>query len=165
MSSHLFTLKEGDCLDMRGPVGRFKYHTNMYQTIGLVCGGTGLTPCLQVIRVILEGSSAAQEQTNLVLLYQNRTEEDILMKECLCELQKSFPNRLQVYFFLSSPPSDWGQVSNDRCGYISEDSMRTLLPHASTDFVGLCGPSGFNEAMVAKLETVGFDKESELYVW
>jgi cytochrome-b5 reductase len=179
MSSYLFDLREGDCLDVRGPVGRFKYRPNMYSCIGLVCGGTGLTPGLQVIREVLQGSRAAEESTRLVLLYQNRTKEDILMQDTLCELEREFPDRLQVHFFLSSPPVDWGSaeaevgveaeaeagVGREHRGYISEDSMRALLPAASTDLVGLCGPSGFNEAMVQKLEVVGFDKDKDLYVW
>ena len=165
MSTHLFNLRIGDTLDMRGPVGRFKYKPDMYDTIGLVCGGTGLTPCLQVIRVILEGSEAHLEKTNLVLLYQNRTEEDILLKECLHEIQREYPDRLQVYFYLSSPPSHWGRDEYERGGYISVDCMSSLLPRSSTDIVGLCGPSGFNEAMVQKLEEIGYDKEKELFVW
>ena len=38
MSSHLHTLKVGSSLDVRGPVGRFKYTKNSYKTIGLVAG-------------------------------------------------------------------------------------------------------------------------------
>lgn len=165
MSTHMFNMQEGDSLEMRGPVGRFKYKPNMYTTIGLVCGGTGLTPCLQVIREILQGRIAEEEKTNLVLLYQNRTESDILLRECLSALQEQFPDRLRVFFFLSSPPPHWGGSDNERSGYIDEESMRTLLPHRQTDLVGLCGPSGFNECMVQKLVDIGFDKDKDLYVW
>jgi len=45
----------GQSLDVRGPVGRFKYAKNSYRHIGLVAGGTGLTPCLQLVRCVLEG--------------------------------------------------------------------------------------------------------------
>ena len=165
MSSHLFNMTVGDTLNVRGPVGRFKYSTNMYSTIGFVCGGTGLTPCLQVIREILEGSNAHKEETRLVLLYQNRTEEDILIKDHLTSLEDEYGHRLQVFFYLSSPSDSWGQGERERRGYISEECMHSLLPVGETDMVGLCGPSGFNEAMVKKLESVGFDKEKELYVW
>lgn len=165
MSSHLFNMKVGDNLQVRGPVGRFKYSTNMYSTIGFVCGGTGLTPCLQVIREILEGSNAHDENTKLVMLYQNRTEEDILIKESLCALQDQYSDRLQVYFYLSSPSASWGRDESERRGYITEECMQALLPHVDTDLVGLCGPSGFNEAMVKKLESVGYDKDTKLYVW
>ena len=44
MSGPLFDLRAGVSLHVRGPVGRFKYSPNMYGTIGLICGNTGLTP-------------------------------------------------------------------------------------------------------------------------
>ena len=66
-------------MQVRGPVGRFKYTQNMCHTIGLLAGGTGLTPCLQVIRTILEGPGAENDLTNFIFFYQNRTEEDILL--------------------------------------------------------------------------------------
>lgn len=47
--------KVGQSLDVRGPVGRFKYAKNAYRHIGLVAGGTGITPCLQLVRCVLEG--------------------------------------------------------------------------------------------------------------
>ena len=50
MSSHIGQLRVGDMLEFRGPVGRFKYAPNQYKRIGLIAGGTGLTPCLQVRR-------------------------------------------------------------------------------------------------------------------
>jgi ferredoxin-NADP reductase len=41
----------------------------------------GLTPCLQVIRTILEGEGYDDDDTVFTLLYQNRTVEDILLKD------------------------------------------------------------------------------------
>ena len=35
-------------VQVRGPVGHFKYTKNQYKRVGLIAGGTGLTPCLQV---------------------------------------------------------------------------------------------------------------------
>ena len=48
LSPYLHALKPGDMLEVRGPVGRFKYTKNAYKKMGFVAGGTGLTPCLQV---------------------------------------------------------------------------------------------------------------------
>jgi hypothetical protein len=38
MSPHLHNLKVGSLLEVRGPVGRFKYATNAYKHIGLIAG-------------------------------------------------------------------------------------------------------------------------------
>ena len=38
LSSYVHTLKIGDAVDIRGPIGRFKYEKNLYQSIGLIAG-------------------------------------------------------------------------------------------------------------------------------
>ena len=40
MSPHLHSLKVGGSLDVRGPVGRFKYTKNSYKNMGLIAGIT-----------------------------------------------------------------------------------------------------------------------------
>ena len=156
ISSHLFDLRAGKSLHVRGPVGHFKYPLNMYGSIGLICGGTGLTPCLQVIREILEGAHADKEDTKLVTLYQNRTQVDTLVRDSLCALQEQYSHRLQVFFYLSSPSEAGGRHHNKRRGYITGACMQALLPYKNTDLEGLCGPSGFNEAMARQLQSVAW---------
>ena len=47
------------------------------------------------------------------LLFQNRTEDDILLKEELEQLQKTYRNRLAVYYYLSNPGTeDFGAYYN-----------------------------------------------------
>lgn len=41
MSSYLHALKVGSEVEVRGPVGRFKYEKNSFKKIGLIAGGTG----------------------------------------------------------------------------------------------------------------------------
>lgn len=166
MSTHLCSLKIGDTLEVRGPVGRFKYAPNMYHHIGLICGGSGLTPCLQVIRCIFEGTDAGIENTKITLLYQNRTESDILLKDSLEELRQKHSERLSILYFLSDPSKDWGlSLGNERRGYIDTKVITDVLHLNGCDFVGVCGPSGFNEKMIEQLVDVGFEKEKNIYVW
>jgi cytochrome-b5 reductase len=174
MSNHLFKLEVGDSLEVRGPVGRFKYTTNMYKHMVFVCGGTGLTPCLQVIRWILEGPNYLEEETQLTLFYQNRTAEDILLLSTLEQLEISH-SRLKIFYYLSDPPNTWGvsansshgvELSRERRGYIHEDNMRAehIFPE-KCDLICLCGPSGFNEKMVHIFERLGFDNGKNIYIW
>jgi NAD(P)H-flavin reductase len=46
--------------------------------IFFIAGGSGITPCYQTIREILQMKN---EKINLVLLFANKTEEDILLKK------------------------------------------------------------------------------------
>ena len=184
MSSHVWDLTEGDSLDFRGPVGRFKYEKNQYPKIGLIAGGTGLTPCLQVIRCILEGPEGEGDNAQFVLFFQNRTEADILLKEELCALADIYPDRLRVLFFLSNPQSSsWGKnYSTDRAlnsffakpskgttpevkGYISKDAVKIAMGPRECPLVGICGPSGFNDSMKRLLLDEGHDAESSIYIW
>jgi cytochrome-b5 reductase len=41
-------MKVGDKIGVRGPKGAFIYTPNMVREIGMVAGGTGITPMLQV---------------------------------------------------------------------------------------------------------------------
>jgi len=49
MSQHMDALKIGDTIDVKGPKGKFVYKPNMKRAIGMIAGGTGITPMLQVI--------------------------------------------------------------------------------------------------------------------
>jgi ferredoxin-NADP reductase len=164
-------------------VGRFKYEKNQYKKIGLIAGGTGLTPCLQVIRCILEGPEGEGDNTQFVLFFQNRTEADILLKEELSALADMYPDRLRVLFFLSNPSeSSWGQeFDTSRAlkayfnkpskgsipqvkGYISKEAVKAAMSFRDCPLVGICGPSGFNESMKQLLLNEGHDDQS-IYIW
>lgn len=41
-------LSIGDTVNVRGPKGQFNYTPNMCRAIGMIAGGTGITPMLQV---------------------------------------------------------------------------------------------------------------------
>jgi cytochrome-b5 reductase len=139
MSPYLHSLEVGALVDIRGPVGRFKYKPNMYNKMGFIAGGTGLTPCLQVIRCILS-EDYSDDKTELVLFYQNRTEGDILLKKTLNELAVANPSRFQIIYFLSNPstPAFGQEANNERRGYISINVLHeymnsTVCPHVNED--------------------------------
>jgi len=168
MSSYIHTLKVGGSVEVRGPVGRFKYEKNSYKRIGLVAGGTGLTPCLQVIRCILESPEyCVGEKTCFTLLFQNRCEEDILLRDELDALQKAFPDRLQIFYYLSNPQTaEFASTLRpfERKGYINEEVAKLLAPDVCP-LVCICGPSGFNDCVKKLLVAVGHEEEKSIYVW
>jgi cytochrome-b5 reductase len=180
LSPHLHSLRPGSSVEVRGPVGRFRYTPNRYvapQSMGLVAGGTGLTPCLQVIRCVLEGqgkSAAEEDRTCFTLLFQNRTEEDILLREEIDALAARHPGRLRVLYFLSNPSTaEFGAPAAGRRkgaagageevrGYINAEVAQSLLRPALCPYVCVCGPSGFNAAMKQLLVATGHvDEPSE----
>ncbi|KAK8286354.1 hypothetical protein V6Z11_D08G284300 [Gossypium hirsutum] len=54
MSQIFATLKPGDVLEVKGPIEKLRYPTNMKKHIGIIAGGTGITPMLQVIDAIVK---------------------------------------------------------------------------------------------------------------
>ena len=61
-----------------------------WDSIGLVAGGTGVAPLIQMIRIILHDPT---DSTKIHLLSINRFKEDILMKEELDQMANEHPNR------------------------------------------------------------------------
>ncbi|MDP2435947.1 MAG: NADH-cytochrome b5 reductase, partial [archaeon] len=116
LSPHLDQLRPGDRVQARGAFGRFKYIPGQHGCIGMVAAGTGITPCLQVIRYVLEGSwhraQHPDDATRFVLFFQNRTLEDILLQQLLDDLRFRHPTRFVVCYFLTQPPtSQWASSS------------------------------------------------------
>ena len=69
-----------------------------WEQVGLVAGGTGIAPLLQLVRIIL--ASPADASTRIHILSINRLEEDILMRHELDRLAVDYPNRVFVTYSL-----------------------------------------------------------------
>jgi cytochrome-b5 reductase len=69
MSKHIGSLKVGDKLDMKGPIVKRAYVPNQFKQIGMVAGGTGLTPMLQVVDEILANKN---DKTKVSFIFANQ---------------------------------------------------------------------------------------------
>ncbi|KAK2086278.1 NADH-cytochrome b5 reductase 1 [Saguinus oedipus] len=150
MSQYVDSLKIGDVVEFRGPSGLLTYtgkgHFNIQpnkksppeprvaKKLGMIAGGTGITPMLQLIRAILK---VPEDPTQCFLLFANQTEKDIILREDLEELQARYPNRFKLWFTLDHPPKDWAYSK----GFVTADMIREHLPAPGDDvLVLLCGP-------------------------
>ncbi|KAL2610398.1 hypothetical protein R1flu_028971 [Riccia fluitans] len=155
MSGYFGRMKEGEYLMCKGPKGRFRYTPNMMRAFGMIAGGTGLTPCYQVTRAILENP---KDKTVVSLIYANVTFDDILLKDDLDRMAKEFPDRFKVYYVLNQPPAGWeGGV-----GFVSAEMIKEHLPAPAVDIQILrCGPPPMNKAMATHLDSLGYTKEMQ----
>ncbi|KAJ4846950.1 NADH-cytochrome b-5 reductase-like protein [Turnera subulata] len=135
MSQHFASLKPGDVVEVKGPIEKLRYSPNMKKHIGMIAGGTGITPMLQVIEAILKNPD---DKTQVSLVYANVSPDDILLKQKLDYLAVSHPN-LKIFYTVDNPTSSWkGGV-----GYISKDMVVKGLPHPGDDtLILVCGPPG-----------------------
>jgi cytochrome-b5 reductase len=163
MSQHMEHMSIGDTLLFRGPVGRFKF-TPGTKHIGMLAGGTGITPCIQLMRCILELPEYKSETTRFTLLFQNRKREDVLLRDDLDSLERLHPGRVSVQYFLSNPDTKWGKDPHEERGYISAEKVNAYVPRKSCDLVCVCGPSGFNSAMEEVLVECNYTPEA-VHVW
>lgn len=73
-------------------------------------------------------TDANDETTKLWLIYANKTEEDILLKEELDQLEKEHSNRFKIKYVLEYPNEDW----KGEKGRVSESIIRSMLHETSS---------------------------------
>ncbi|GAA6043668.1 hypothetical protein JCM8097_008597 [Rhodosporidiobolus ruineniae] len=146
ISRHFSELKVGDYVDVKGPKGQMRYGPGFAKNIGMIAGGTGITPMLQIIRAALKNP---KDTTHLSLIYANVNPEDILLKSELDELAAAHPKRFQVYYVLNNPPANWDGGS----GFVTTDIIRErLAPYKEDAKMLLCGPPPMMTAMKKSLD-------------
>lgn len=164
MSQHLESLKIGDSVLMKGPKGHLEYlgqgaftiahkKNNVVKyskrKIGMVAGGTGITPMLQVIRAIVKDPS---DSTELWLMFGNQTEEDILLRK---ELEAIPKHKLHLFYTLDRPPANW----NQGVGFVTKEMCRDHLPPASSDtMIFMCGPPLMMKSVQDHLVSLGLSE-------
>ncbi|CAJ2506180.1 Uu.00g003100.m01.CDS01 [Anthostomella pinea] len=153
ISKHMASLAVGQSIQVKGPKGAFVYTPNMVRHFGMVAGGTGITPMLQVVRAIIRGR-AADDKTEVDLIFANVTTQDILLKEDLDALAKEDAG-FRVHYVLDKPPEGWtGGV-----GYVTPDMITKWLPKAADDVkILLCGPPPMISGLKKSTEALGFQK-------
>ncbi|KAJ3016317.1 UNVERIFIED_CONTAM: NADH-cytochrome b5 reductase [Siphonaria sp. JEL0065] len=150
LSRYFGTLKVGDKVKVRGPKGNFKYQPNLVNTLGMIAGGTGITPMLQIIKASLKDQ---QDQTKLNLIFANVTPADILLKTELDELAVKNP-RFSVYYVLNNPEAGWtGGV-----GFVTKQMIEKHAATPGNSKILLCGPPPMIQAMQKFAEEIGFGK-------
>jgi cytochrome-b5 reductase len=105
ISKYMASLVIGQTIKVKGPKGAMVYTPNMVRRFGMIAGGTGITPMLQIIRAIIRGRKTG-DATEVDLIFANVAKEDILLKEDLDELARE-DKRFRVYYVLNNPPEGW----------------------------------------------------------
>lgn len=135
VSTYLHSLNVGDYVEIRGPFEKLRYLPNMKERIGMIAGGTGITPMLQILREICKPNS--RDRTLVKLLFANHAEADIILKDTLQSLENSNPN-ISIKYILSEPSSPhW----NGYTGRLNQEILRSELPSPCPGtLIYVCGP-------------------------
>ena len=121
ISKHMASMKIGQSLKVKGPKGAMVYSPGLVRHFGMIAGGTGITPMLQIIKAIIRGRprNGGTDTTEVDLLFANVNPEDILLKEDLDALAKE-DKGFRVHYVLNNPPEKW----DGGVGFVTADMIK-----------------------------------------
>ncbi len=144
-SNAYLSVKEGECIRFSGPYGGFSFQGE-YKKVAMLSGGIGITPLRSMIKYCTDMSL----DTDILLLYSNRNEEDIPFKDEFQSLQEK--NRhLKVISTLTRPDPEW----KGRTGRIDAALIKECVPDYAERIFFSSGPSAMVDAMLSALQQMG----------
>lgn len=132
------SLQVGDCITVLPPAGEFTLKQED-TTIVAFSGGSGITPCISIIKTALATTSR-----KVRLLYANRDRSSIIFAKELEELVAQYPQRLEVIHHLDSDQ-----------GFLQPKSVSDFLAGDLAAAFYLCGPGPFMDVVEAELRRLG----------
>ena len=122
-----------------GPFGRFTDDVALTDKRLFIAGGVGITPLGTLIRQVLAKGQSC------VLIYGNRTPDDVILKQELAALQAK---GLKIYPVFSNAPKDY----EGETGYINGERIERLVPDFAERDVYVCGPQPMMDGVIADLK-------------
>jgi ferredoxin-NADP reductase len=144
-------LRDGDGLELRGPIGGyFIWDAQDTSQVLLVAGGSGVVPLMAMIRHRVAAGSAAPMR----LLCSSRTIEDVIYRAEL-ESLASRGNGVEVFHTLTrAQPDGWTGYARR----IDADLLREVAwPPNNHPAVFVCGSTSFVEVAANALVDFGYD--------
>ena len=128
-----------------------KYRKGMSKEIGMIAGGTGITPLYQLIRAICDDKS---DKTRVRLIYGNRSEGDIMLRQQMDKFAKASNGQFSIHYTLDHPEPSW----TGGTGHVTKNLIQEQLPKPAVDTkILLCGPPGLINACIQNLVQLGFE--------
>ena len=126
-----------------GPLGVFVERKSLRTKFLFIAGGIGITP----IRAMVE--ALKKQKADLVLLYGNRTDQDI-----------PFEKELQALGIKHTHVLSQGTRTGYERGFIDGEKIKRLVPDFMEREVYLCGPPVMMKSVMKELETCGVAKDA-----
>ncbi|KAF3763226.1 hypothetical protein M406DRAFT_48989 [Cryphonectria parasitica EP155] len=150
-STHLHSLSPGDKVLFAVVIPGYKWTPNKHDSITLIAGGAGITPCYQLIQGILQDPA---DKTKIRLVFGVNAEEDVLLRREFEDLESRFgKDRFRAVYAVSRGGEKLaGGDERFRKGYVTEALLREVAVPASEENtkVMVCGPPGMEEALLGK---------------
>lgn len=134
-SEALKELKVGDEVKIKMPLGDFSFDKD-HEKVVFIAGGIGITPFRSMIKYAADKGM----KNDMLLLYGNDVEENIVFKDDFDAIQRSVPNFKVVYTLSSTEAKTCGWKGC--CGYIDSGMIKDHVPDHKDRMFYLCGPPG-----------------------
>jgi ferredoxin-NADP reductase len=143
--------REGDQLEVRGPIGGyFVWEADDPAPILLVAGGSGIVPLMAMARHRAQAGAAAPMR----LLYSSRTLDDVIYREELDELAGRGDGFDVVHTLTREQPPGWTGYARR----IDRDLLSEVaFPAGERPMVFVCGSTRFVDAAADGLVELGYD--------
>jgi 3-ketosteroid 9alpha-monooxygenase subunit B len=135
-------VRAGAALMVAPPAGLFVLAEDAPRNIVLFSGGSGITPCISIIK-----SALAKGSRRLKLVYANRDAQSIIFEGELEALGTTHAERLEIVHSL-----------DDAHGFLTAEDVRRHVDGRCADDFYLCGPVGFMEMVEQTLLDLGVDR-------
>ena len=145
-STHILsTWKEGDAVDISGPLGDF-YYQDLRDAghVIAIAGGSGITPFYSMAAAIVDGI----EDFDMTILYGSRRADGILLKDEIEALAEKSNGRVKVVHVLSDEEKEGYEH-----GFVTAELIQKYAPEGDYS-VFMCGPKAmyvFGEEQCKKL--------------
>jgi ferredoxin-NADP reductase len=140
-------LREGDDLELRGPIGGyFVWGSDLGGPLLLVAGGSGIVPLMAMLRHRARAGSDVPTR----LLYSSRTFEDLIYRE---ELERLGDGVEVVHTLTRAQPPGW----TGRSGRVDQALLAEVAwPAVNQPLAFVCGPTSFVEVVAGGLVELGY---------
>lgn len=149
---HLFEMKPGDTIEMKGPHGAFVMKNPLGHSI-FVATGTGIAP----FRPMLQDVLSRDKEHQFILVFGVRYDHSVLYKEEFEEMASRHPN-LKFLCTVTRPGPDW----KGNAGRIQQYLFPEIGERRDFD-VYICGLKEMVNDVRDRLKELGFDKKQVIY--
>lgn len=141
--------KEGDAVELSGPLGDFYYdRIRDAKTVVALAGGSGITPFFSMAEAIADGI----EDFELTILYGSRTAEGILLREELDAVAERSGGRVKVVHVLSDEEREGYEH-----GFLTAELVKKYAPEGDYS-VFMCGPQAMYDYEERELQKLSLPR-------
>ncbi len=148
-SNVLDNMKIGDSAVISGPSGKMTFEGE-YKKVVLLSGGIGITPMMSICKYCTD----MHIDSNIVLIYSNKTENDLAFKTEFEEMMHSNSN-LKIVYTLTRASESWTGLRER----ISNKLIINEVPDYMERRFYICGPPDMVNSMEETLASMNIPKE------